>query len=156
MISGRDGHYHPDDALAGLTPSRLEKAFGPGVDVDLPSKGYTDPEWYWQSSDGCVWGIGWRWNRPRIRGKGDLNAEKAKHFVDFLFSSLESPGMTEHSLKSFTEDLESIVVQLVFDRTLGTAFDMSNCATRSAVVKALAKAAETFDRTDEEWQEMME
>ena len=140
-----------------MNPGSFEQVFGPGDDLCYdPEGGYQDPEWYWKSSDGCVWGIGWRYGRPRIRGKGDLTAEKAKHFVDFLFSSLESPGMTEQSLKSLTEDLESIVVQLVFDRTLGTTFDMSASTTRSAVVKALAKAAETFDRTDEEWREMME
>ena len=90
LISGRAGRYHLGEALAGLTPDKFEQSFGPGADVDLPLKGYTDPEWYWKSSDGCVWGIGWRWGQPRLRGKGELSAEKANHFVDFLFNSLET------------------------------------------------------------------
>ena len=63
--------------------------------------------------------------------------------------------MTDQELKIFAEDLECITVQLVMDRTLGTRLDLSKGSVRSAVVKALAKAAETFDRSDEEWQEMM-
>ncbi len=92
LLSGRDGHGPgmADYALRGLNPDKFEQAFGPGADVGLPLKGYTDPEWYWKSSDGCVWGIGWRWGQPRLRGKGNLSAEKANHFVDFLFNSLET------------------------------------------------------------------
>ena len=37
-----------------ITPRDVEKVFGPGDEVDIPSKGYTDPEWYFRSSDGCV------------------------------------------------------------------------------------------------------
>ena len=63
--------------------------------------------------------------------------------------------MTDQELKIFAEDLECITVQLVMDRTLGTRLDLSKGSVRSAVVKALTKATETFDRSDEEWQEMM-
>ena len=81
--------------LQTLTPGMVEPVFGPGIDIDLPSKGYTDPEWYWQSSDGCVWGIGWRWGTPRLRGRGSEKKngngfwvhpepETAAEFVEFL------------------------------------------------------------------------
>jgi len=53
-----------------IMPRDVEKIFGPGEDLDIPSKGYTDPEWYFRSSDGCVWGIGWRWGQARLRGRG--------------------------------------------------------------------------------------
>ena len=44
--------------LNTFTPVMIEDVFGPGNDsCDEISKGYTDPEWYWQASNGCVWGI---------------------------------------------------------------------------------------------------
>ncbi len=78
-----------------IQPRDVEKVFGPGMEVDIPSKGYTDPEWYWQSSDGCVWGIGWRWGQARLRGRGGKlrdsgfwfdrpSPEAAAEFVAFL------------------------------------------------------------------------
>ena len=45
------------EAIRKIQPYQMKNVFGPGLDVDIPSKGYTDPEWYWQSSDGCVWGL---------------------------------------------------------------------------------------------------
>ena len=97
IIGDRDRGY-PIKALVGLNPESLEQAFGPGVDIDIPSKGYTDPEWYWKSSDDCVWGIGWRWGQPRLRGKGPITAEKAEHFLDFLRGSLEAANMTDREV----------------------------------------------------------
>ena len=81
--------------LRSFTPGMVEEAFGTGTDIDMPSKGYTDPEWYWQSSDGCVWGIGWRYGSPRLRGRGSdrkgdggfwvhPTREAATEFVEFL------------------------------------------------------------------------
>ena len=82
--------------LRSFTPGMVEEAFGPGDEgCDIPSKGYTDPEWYWQSSDGCVWGIGWRYGSPRLRGRGSdrkgdggfwvhPTREAATEFVEFL------------------------------------------------------------------------
>jgi len=70
-----------------MQPKDLAKVFGPGEDVDIPEKGYTDPEWYFQSSTGCVWGIGWRWGQARLRGSGfsDLaTSTAAAEFVAFL------------------------------------------------------------------------
>ena len=76
-----------------FTPPMVENIFGPGDEsCDIPSKGYTDPEWYWKASDGKVWGIGWRWGSPRLRGKGSRNGQSFSHpckftafeFVEFL------------------------------------------------------------------------
>lgn len=77
-----------------ILPRDLEKAFGPGEDIDIPEKGYTDPEWYFRASDGCVWGIGWRWGKTRLRGRGATSRgnffydpptpDAAAEFVDFL------------------------------------------------------------------------
>ena len=64
--------------------------------------------------------------------------------------------MSDHNLKIFTEDLESVVVQLIFDEAQSTEFDLSDARIRKAIVSALAVAAQTFDRSDEEWKEMME
>tara|TARA_Y100000593_G_C4265478_1_gene314523 strand:- start:360 stop:710 length:351 start_codon:yes stop_codon:yes gene_type:complete len=86
--------------LQMIRPRDLEKVFGRGEDVDIPEKGYTDPEWYWTSSDGNVWGIGWRWGRTRLRGRGATqngnsfffdqpSPEKAADFVRFINESLE-------------------------------------------------------------------
>ena len=81
-----------------MQPRDLEKVFGPGEDVDIPSKGYTDPEWYFRSSDGCVWGIGWRWGRTRLRGRGAISRgnffynhpdpDSAADFVEFINEEL--------------------------------------------------------------------
>ncbi len=83
--------------LRAITPGMVEAAFGPGDETCIEqSKGYTDPEWYWQSSDGSVWGIGWRWGSPRLRGRGPkqklqnspfyvhLDEAAAAEFVEFL------------------------------------------------------------------------
>ena len=77
-----------------LQPRDIEKIFGPGQTVDIPEKGYTDPEWYFRSSDGCVWGIGWRYGRTRLRGRGSVSRgnffyeaptpDAAAEFVAFL------------------------------------------------------------------------
>ena len=159
LLSGRDGRGAGDAdlSLCGLNPGSFEQVFGPGDDLCYdPEGGYQDPEWYWESSDGCVWGIGWRWGQPRIRGKGALSAEKANHFVDFLFNSLEAANMTDRELEYLTQDLESVVVQLILDEAQGTEFDLSDSRIRKAIVNARGEAAKTFDRTDEEWRDMME
>ena len=80
-----------------LTPGSVEAVFGPGDDLCYePERGYDAPEWYWQSSDGSVWGIGWRWGSPRLRGRGPKQSlqdgpfwvhprkEAAAEFVKFL------------------------------------------------------------------------
>ena len=64
--------------------------------------------------------------------------------------------MTDQDLGNFTEDLESVVVQLIFDEAQGTELDLSDFRIRKAIVNALTEAAQTFDRSDEEWKEMME
>ena len=88
---------HQQQALRLVMPRDVERVFGHGQEVGIPSKGYTDPEWYFQSSDGCVWGIGWRWGEPRLRGRSSIRwknavgatwnpatAEDAAEFVAFL------------------------------------------------------------------------
>ena len=77
-----------------IQPHDVEAAFGPGEEIDIPEKGYTDPEWYFKASDGCVWGIGWRWGQTRLRGRGagkrsqlfytPPSPEAAAEFVEFL------------------------------------------------------------------------
>ena len=89
------------EAMNTLTPALLEDKFGLGIeDCGDRSKGYTDPEWYWQASNGSVWGIGWRWGSPRLRGRGGKQSnqggpfwihpkeEEAAEFIEFLRSSL--------------------------------------------------------------------
>lgn len=79
--------------ISTLTPSMFEKSFGPGDDLCFDqSKGYTDPEWYWQASNGFVWGIGWRWGAARLRGcaMGPFHPtrEEAAEFIDYLSKQL--------------------------------------------------------------------
>ena len=87
-------------ALRLIQPRDMEKVFGPGIDIDIPSKGYTDPEWYFKTSDGIVFGIGWRWGQARLRGRGKRGTKtnrlqlrhpsqaQATEFVDFLTGKL--------------------------------------------------------------------
>ena len=59
------------EAIRKITPQDMEKVFGPGVkDIYEPTEGYTDPEWYFRSSDGLIFGIGWRRGQARLRGRG--------------------------------------------------------------------------------------
>ena len=64
--------------------------------------------------------------------------------------------MIDQDLRNFAEDLESVVVQLIFDEAQGSELDLSDARIRRAIVNALAEAAQTFDRSDEEWKEVME
>ena len=87
-------------ALRLIMPRDLEKVFGPGDELCYDqSKGYTDPEWYFRSSDGCVWGVGWRWGNTRLRGRGATSrgnmfynrppVDSAHEFLEFLMKSLD-------------------------------------------------------------------
>ena len=58
------------EAIRKIQPQDMENVFGPGLEVDIPSKGYTDPEWYFKTPDGVIFGIGWRWGQTRLRGRG--------------------------------------------------------------------------------------
>ena len=64
--------------------------------------------------------------------------------------------MNENELSLFTDNLESVLVELIFDEAQGTELDLSDIHVRSAIIKAFSNAIKTFDRTDEEWKEMME
>jgi len=80
--------------LEKIKPEHVEKTFGPGDErvLDLGA-GYEDPEWYWKSSDGCVFGIGWRWGRARLRGgRISLNHpshDQANEFLQFIINKLQ-------------------------------------------------------------------
>jgi len=83
--------------LRSFTPGNVESRFGPGDEACYePSRGYTDPEWYWEESNGCVWGIGWRWGSPRLRGRGGGRMENRVHpdkdsaaeFIEFLINQV--------------------------------------------------------------------
>ena len=97
-----------EEWLHTVTPSTFEAVFGPGDDscTAESSKGYTDPEWYWVGSDGNVWGIGWRWGQPRLRGRGIRKFGQplvrpdrlsAYEFVEFLKSQFACNDST-HSV----------------------------------------------------------
>ena len=85
-----------------LTPGIIEQRFGPGDDSCYePTRGYKDPEWYWEASNGSVWGVGWRWGTARLRGRGgkQINPngpfwvhpkeEEAAEFIEFLVEQLK-------------------------------------------------------------------
>lgn len=87
-----------EEVMKTLTPGLLEDKFGLGVeDCGDRSKGYTDPEWYWEASNGCVFGIGWRWGSPRLRGRGGGRMEDRVHpdeltayeFIEFLLQAVK-------------------------------------------------------------------
>ena len=91
---------HQLQAIRLIVPRDMEKVFGPGIDINLPSKGYTDPEWYFKTSDGIVFGIGWRNGQGRLRARGKRGTKtnrlqlrhpsqaQATEFVDFLIDAL--------------------------------------------------------------------
>ena len=91
---------HQLQAIRMIVPRDMEKVFGPGIDIDIPSKGYTDPEWYFKTSDGIVFGIGWRNGQARLRARGKRGTKtnrlqlrhpsqaQATEFVDFLIDAL--------------------------------------------------------------------
>ena len=92
---------HQQQALRLIVPRDMEKVFGPGIeDIYEPERGYEDPEWYFQSSDGCIWGIGWRWGQARLRARGKRgnrtslqmrhpSQDQASEFVNFLMAELD-------------------------------------------------------------------
>ena len=70
--------------LRKVTPELLTKAFGKRAEGYCePEKGYTDGEWYWEDDIGAVWGIGFRWGVPRLRGNW-ANTDAACLFIRFL------------------------------------------------------------------------
>ena len=72
------------DWLRRLTPEKLENVFGKReADYFDWERGYEDPEWYWQDKDGAVWGIGFRWRVPRLRGNCD-NSDTAQLFIKHI------------------------------------------------------------------------
>ena len=77
--------------LLSVRPSQLQRVFGEGQLAEYePERGYTEDEWYFESSDGCIWGIGWRWDRTRLRGKGAVSSDSAAEFVQFIATELSN------------------------------------------------------------------
>ena len=89
------------EAIRKIQPQEMENVFGTGLDVDIPSKGYTDPEWYFKTSDGIIFGIGFRYGQARLRGRGKRGTKnnrlqlrhpsqaQAVAFVEHLVQALE-------------------------------------------------------------------
>ena len=87
-------------ALRLIQPRDMEAVFGPGMeDIYEPERGYEAPEWYFQSSDGIIFGIGWRWGQARLRARGKRGPRtslqlrhpsqtQAIDFVNFLVREL--------------------------------------------------------------------
>tara|TARA_R110000824_G_scaffold71823_5_gene183730 strand:- start:1360 stop:1707 length:348 start_codon:yes stop_codon:yes gene_type:complete len=77
-----------------LTPAILTERFGKRTDIyDDPTRGYSDPDWYWNmlgfNEDHVeVWGIGFRWGKARLRGKSD-DSDEIKRFIGFLKNEIE-------------------------------------------------------------------
>ena len=91
------------EQLGQITPAVMEATFGPGEDVDIPEKGYTDPEWYFAGPGGTVMGIGFRWGQTRLRGKNTRDQfltpnEIANVFLQFIQDEIDAQlDMTEVS-----------------------------------------------------------
>ncbi len=79
--------------LSSVKEDEMFSKFGPGISGnDIDGKGYNDMEWYFcDTLSGCVWGIGWRWGRTRMRGRsfGSGRAD-AEFFLTWLRRTLEN------------------------------------------------------------------
>ncbi len=75
-----------EEMLRGFTPEKMALVFGEQEVICFnPDKGYTDPDWYFDSPCGGVVGIGFRWGVARLRGK-NLDQTAANEFVKFTHS----------------------------------------------------------------------
>ena len=98
--SGVTGLLFPPQlqAIRMIAPRDMEKVFGPGIKVDMPQGGMRG--WYFKTSDGNIFGIGWRRGEVRLRARGKRGTKKnhlqlrhpsqaqATAFVEFLMTSL--------------------------------------------------------------------
>ena len=66
---------HAQKIIEAITPMEVESIFGPGQSIDIPEKGYTDPEWYFEGPGDTVLGIGWRYGSIRVRGSFNINKQ---------------------------------------------------------------------------------
>jgi len=83
-----------EQEIKNITPDLMSQTFGPGQDVNIPEKGYTDPEWYFKGPGGSVLGIGFRWGRPRLYAKNITNQfippqEVCETFVEQVLYCIE-------------------------------------------------------------------
>ena len=80
--------------IATLTPAILTERFGERTDNDDPTRGYSDPEWYWKAinSNRAVWGIGFRWGEARLRSKSN-DSDAIKQFIGFLKNEMEATAL---------------------------------------------------------------
>jgi hypothetical protein len=78
-----------------ITVDWMESKFGQRAAIDMPSDGYEVPEWYFKTDTGYIFGIGFRWGTPRLRGKGPSipgqaishpSKIAARDFMDFVLS----------------------------------------------------------------------
>ena len=52
----------------------MKTVFGRGsYDYYNPLEGYKEPEWYWEGPNNIVFGVGFKHNIPRLRGKNINN-----------------------------------------------------------------------------------
>ena len=77
-----------------INPDIMRWTFGAGDDsCYIPSKGYTDPEWYFKGECGVVMGIGFRHGIPRIRGKNTNDQEMTSYeiadaFIGYVYNQI--------------------------------------------------------------------
>ena len=98
--SGITGLLFPPQlqAIRMITTRDMEKVFGPGIKVDMPQGGLRG--WYFKTSAGDIFGIGWRRGEVRLRGRGKRGTKtnhlqlrhpsqsQAVAFVNFLVEKL--------------------------------------------------------------------
>ena len=80
-----DGRY---DFFNSIKPIDCDGTLGePTISTIDDFDGYGD-EWYFQSPSGNTVAIGFRWDRPRLRGDGRTTVDDVIDFVDYLKSQL--------------------------------------------------------------------
>ena len=84
-----------EEEIRSITPEIMTQVFGPGDDTYWePERGYDSPEWYFKGPGGVVLGVGFRWGRPRLRGKNIDDQfipahEACSTFIEQILYSIE-------------------------------------------------------------------
>ena len=77
-----------DLLMEHVKPRIMRETFGEGnADHYDRLKGYTDPDWYFTGPGDVVLGIGFRYGRPRIRGKNVENQFSTPEEIGSMFMS---------------------------------------------------------------------